>query len=75
MQLEGLMPQELQEHQADEAERNRAEGVRIAYVAATPARDLLVVPAVADDGSRETVHGSERLVDCTSVSSRRPTES
>ena len=29
VQLEGLMPLELQEHQSDEAARNRAEGVRI----------------------------------------------
>jgi hypothetical protein len=29
--------------------RDRAEGVRVAYVAATRARDLLVVPAVGDD--------------------------
>lgn len=53
VQLEGLMPLELQEHQADEAARNRAEGVRLAYVAATRARDLLVVPAVADDGAEK----------------------
>lgn len=53
VQLEGLMPLELQEHQAEEAARNRAEGVRIAYVASTRARDLLVVPAVADDGAEK----------------------
>jgi ATP-dependent helicase/nuclease subunit A len=49
VELEGLMPLELHEHQAEEAARNRAEGIRIAYVASTRARDLLVVPAVADD--------------------------
>ncbi len=53
VQLEGLMPLELLEHQAEEAARNRAEGIRIAYVAATRARDLLVVPAVADDGAEK----------------------
>jgi ATP-dependent helicase/nuclease subunit A len=53
VQLQGLMPLELQEHQTEEAARNRAEGVRIAYVAATRARDLLVVPAVADDGAEK----------------------
>jgi ATP-dependent exoDNAse (exonuclease V) beta subunit len=53
VQLEGLMPLELQEHQTEEAARNRAEGVRIAYVASTRARDLLVVPAVADDGAEK----------------------
>lgn len=42
-------PLELLEHEADEAVRERAEGVRVAYVAATRARDLLVVPAVGDE--------------------------
>jgi ATP-dependent exoDNAse (exonuclease V) beta subunit len=53
VQLQGLMPLELQEHQSEEAARNRAEGIRIAYVASTRARDLLVVPAVADDGAEK----------------------
>jgi ATP-dependent exoDNAse (exonuclease V) beta subunit len=42
-------PRELIEHEAEEKERERAEGVRVAYVAATRARDLLVVPAVGDE--------------------------
>ena len=42
-------PWELLDHEADEAARERAEGVRVAYVAATRARDLLVVPAVGDE--------------------------
>lgn len=42
-------PWELLDHEAEEALRERAEGVRVAYVAATRARDLLVVPAVGDD--------------------------
>jgi ATP-dependent exoDNAse (exonuclease V) beta subunit len=42
-------PWELLDHEADEALRERAEGVRVAYVAATRARDLLVVPAVGDE--------------------------
>ncbi|BDC48629.1 hypothetical protein F183_A09450 [Bryobacterales bacterium F-183] len=41
-------PWELRENQFDELERERAEGVRIGYVAATRARDLLVVPAIGD---------------------------
>ena len=41
-------PWELLDHEADEAARERAEGVRVAYVAATRARDLLVVPACGD---------------------------
>jgi ATP-dependent helicase/nuclease subunit A len=42
-------PRELAEHEPQERARERAEGVRVAYVAATRARDLLVVPAVGDE--------------------------
>jgi ATP-dependent exoDNAse (exonuclease V) beta subunit len=59
--LAGCAPWDLLDHEADELERDRAEGVRVAYVAATRARDLLVVPAVGDgdparggDASRES---------------------
>jgi ATP-dependent exoDNAse (exonuclease V) beta subunit len=41
-------PIELATNEAAEIERDEAEGVRIAYVAATRARDLLVVPGVGD---------------------------
>ena len=44
---------ELSEHEADEAQRDEAEGLRVAYVAATRARDLLVVPAVGDEPLRQ----------------------
>jgi len=46
--LLGCAPHELLDHEAEEAARDRAEGMRLAYVAATRARDLLVVPAVGD---------------------------
>jgi len=49
LRLGGWEPWDLLEHEADELARDRAEGVRVAYVAATRARDLLVVPAVGDD--------------------------
>jgi ATP-dependent exoDNAse (exonuclease V) beta subunit len=42
-------PVELLERQGEESARERAEGIRVAYVAATRARDLLVVPAVGDE--------------------------
>jgi ATP-dependent helicase/nuclease subunit A len=42
-------PWELLEHDAEERLRERAEGVRVAYVAATRARDLLVIPSVGDE--------------------------
>src|SRR5487761_2630766 len=41
-------PRELVDHEAEESAREQAEGVRVAYVAATRAKDLLVVPAVGD---------------------------
>jgi ATP-dependent exoDNAse (exonuclease V) beta subunit len=49
IRLGGWAPHELHDHEAEEVARDQAEGVRLAYVAATRARDLLVVPAVGDD--------------------------
>jgi ATP-dependent helicase/nuclease subunit A len=46
--LAGWTPLDLSEHNDLETSRDRAEAVRLAYVAATRARDLLVVPAVGD---------------------------
>jgi ATP-dependent helicase/nuclease subunit A len=48
MKIGGWAPRELHDHQNDEVLRDQAEGVRLAYVAATRARDLLVVPALGD---------------------------
>jgi ATP-dependent exoDNAse (exonuclease V) beta subunit len=42
-------PWELLDHEAQERLRERAEGVRVAYVAATRARDLLVIPSIGDE--------------------------
>ena len=42
-------PRELADREPDERARERAEGVRVAYVASTRARDLLVIPAVGDE--------------------------
>jgi ATP-dependent helicase/nuclease subunit A len=49
MKLGGWAPHELHDHEAEEVARDQAEGVRLAYVAATRARDLLVVPALGDE--------------------------
>jgi ATP-dependent helicase/nuclease subunit A len=46
--LAGWVPADLRDHESEEIARDEAEGVRVAYVAATRARDLLVVPAVGD---------------------------
>ncbi len=48
IRIGGWAPLDLLEHNDEEAKRDEAEGVRLAYVAATRARDLLVVPAVGD---------------------------
>ena len=45
----GCAPLDLLDAQTLEREREAAEAVRVAYVAATRARDLLVVPAVGDE--------------------------
>jgi ATP-dependent exoDNAse (exonuclease V) beta subunit len=44
----GWSPKDLNDHRDEEIGRERAEGQRVTYVAATRARDLLVVPAVGD---------------------------
>jgi ATP-dependent exoDNAse (exonuclease V) beta subunit len=49
LRLGGWRPWDLIQHEDEELARDRAEGVRVAYVAATRARDLLVVPAIGDD--------------------------
>jgi ATP-dependent helicase/nuclease subunit A len=49
MRLLGCSPFELMQNEGVEQKREYAEGVRVAYVAATRARDLLVIPAVGDE--------------------------
>jgi ATP-dependent helicase/nuclease subunit A len=48
LKLGGWAPIDLLLHDAEEAARDKAEAERLAYVAATRARDLLVVPAIGD---------------------------
>jgi ATP-dependent helicase/nuclease subunit A len=49
MRLLRCAPRELVDHEPQESAREQAEGIRVAYVAATRARDLLVIPAVGDE--------------------------
>jgi ATP-dependent exoDNAse (exonuclease V) beta subunit len=49
LRIGGWSPLELLLQQPLEQAREREEGIRVAYVAATRARDLLVVPAVGDE--------------------------
>ena len=48
MKLLGYTSWDLLDHAVEEQQRDVAEGVRVSYVAATRARDLLVIPAVGD---------------------------
>ncbi|HEV8485055.1 MAG TPA: UvrD-helicase domain-containing protein [Blastocatellia bacterium] len=48
MKLAGCAPPELQQHAEEEMQLEREEAARVLYVAATRARDLLVVSAVGD---------------------------
>ena len=48
LRIGGWSPADLVDHEPIEIARDEAEGVRVAYVAATRARDLLVIPAVGD---------------------------
>jgi ATP-dependent helicase/nuclease subunit A len=49
LKLGGWAPTDLLVHGYEEAARDKAEGERLAYVAATRARDVLVVPVVGDE--------------------------
>jgi ATP-dependent exoDNAse (exonuclease V) beta subunit len=49
LKLGGWMPTDLLLHGGEEAARDRAEAERLAYVAATRARDVLVVPTIGDE--------------------------
>jgi ATP-dependent exoDNAse (exonuclease V) beta subunit len=48
MRIAGASPPELHDHAGEEREREREEAIRLLYVAATRARDLLVVPALTE---------------------------
>ncbi len=50
----GSIPPELRDAEIEERERDQAEAVRLTYVAATRARDLLVVPGIGDAGADES---------------------
>jgi ATP-dependent exoDNAse (exonuclease V) beta subunit len=49
MRIGGWAPKDLNDQRDNELLREGAEGERVAYVAATRARDLLVVPAIGDE--------------------------
>lgn len=53
MPLAGCVPDELVEHRTEVLRRDEDEAVRLAYVAATRARDLLVVPVTGEERLEE----------------------
>jgi len=55
--IAGCAPRELVEAHALEARRDRDEAVRLTYVAATRARDLLVVPVIGDPRDDDAPEG------------------
>ncbi|RPH57311.1 MAG: ATP-dependent deoxyribonuclease subunit A, partial [Acidobacteria bacterium] len=62
IRLAGCSPFDLVQHEPDELQRDRAEGVRVAYVAATRARDLLVIPAVGDEEREGWIEPMNRAI-------------
>jgi ATP-dependent helicase/nuclease subunit A len=62
IRLAGCSPFDLIQHQAEELQCDEAEGVRLAYVAATRARDLLVVPAVGDEEREGWIEPLNRVI-------------
>ena len=71
LKIGGWAPIDLLLHDAEEAARDRAEAERLAYVAATRARDLLVVPAIGDGAVRRRLARSADAGDL-SAGSRAP---
>ena len=49
LKLGGWAPMDLLRHDPEESAKDRAEAERLAYVAATRARDVLVVPVIGDE--------------------------
>jgi ATP-dependent helicase/nuclease subunit A len=75
MELAGCAPRELQEHQAKEHQRDEEEAIRLLYVAATRARDLIVVPAVGDEESDGWLARLNPVVFPSQTERRAPTSS
>jgi ATP-dependent helicase/nuclease subunit A len=62
IRIAGCSPFDLIQHEPEELARDAAEGVRLAYVAATRARDLLVVPAVGDEAREGWIDPINRAI-------------
>jgi ATP-dependent helicase/nuclease subunit A len=77
IRLADCAPPELAEHAAEALAAERDEGTRVLYVAATRARDLLVVPAVGDQRQEGWLSALSPVVyppddECRRPETRRP---
>jgi ATP-dependent helicase/nuclease subunit A len=72
MQLAGLTPPDLRAHAAEELAHEREEALRVLYVAATRARDLLVVPVVGEGRIDGWLAALDPVVHPDPVEARRP---
>lgn len=72
--LAGCVPIELIEHRDEVLLRDREEGIRLAYVAATRARDLLIVPAIGDGPFDGWIGVLDPVIHPEPRSRRRPEE-
>jgi ATP-dependent exoDNAse (exonuclease V) beta subunit len=66
------VPTELREHEDEVLRRDREEGERLAYVAVTRARDLLVVPVVGDEERRSWLEALAPVVHPLPARKRAP---
>ena len=70
--LAGCVPSELREHEAEVLRHDREEGERLAYVAVTRARDLLVVPVVGDEERESWLEALDPVVFPEPAMKRKP---
>jgi ATP-dependent exoDNAse (exonuclease V) beta subunit len=70
--LAGCVPSELRDHEAEVMQHDREEGERLAYVAVTRARDLLVVPVVGDEERESWLQALDPVVFPDAAKKRKP---
>jgi ATP-dependent exoDNAse (exonuclease V) beta subunit len=70
--LAGCVPGELRDHEVEVMQHDREEGERLAYVAVTRARDLLVVPVVGDEERESWLQALEPVVFPEVAKKRKP---
>ena len=70
--LAGCVPSELRDHEVEVMKHDREEGERLAYVAVTRARDLLVVPVVGDEERESWLQALNPVVFPDPAKKRKP---